>query len=81
MCQSSARCLQEPDQDGDDDAVTAADEPGGFVRGGVTYRPGDCVYVTPDTFECLEDDEEPKAEVRRFPSINSGHAYPCGMSA
>ena len=63
---SSIRMLlaQEPDEGGDaDTAITASAEPGGFMRDGVTYAPGDCVYVTPGTFDCLEDEDEPKVEV------------------
>ena len=33
------------------------------MRGAVTYAPGDCVYLTPNTFDCLEDEDAPKAEV------------------
>lgn len=61
-------CLQEPDEDGDDDTVTASGEPGGFIRGGVTYSPGDCVYVTPNTFDSLEDEDAPKVEVQHSTS-------------
>ncbi len=44
--------------------MTACDAPGGFARGGVTYTPGDCVYVAPDTFDALEDADEPQPEAR-----------------
>ncbi len=54
---------QEPEED-DEDTVTACDAPGGFARGGVTYTPGDCVYVAPDTFDALEDADEPQPEAR-----------------
>ena len=59
---------QEPEEEDDDDAVTACDVPGGFARGGMTYRPGDYVYLAPDTFDALEDADGPQPEVHACPT-------------
>ena len=63
---------EEVDEDAEEGAATKTAE-GGFVRGGVTYRVGDCFYVPPDTFEQIEDPDAVKPEVPAYVAKSRFH--------
>ena len=63
---------EEADEDAGEGAATKTAE-GGFVRGGVTYRVGDCFYVPPDTFEQIEDPDAVKPEVPAYVAKSRFH--------
>ena len=63
---------EEADEDAEEGAATKTAE-GGFVRGGVTYRVGDCFYVPPDTFEQIEDPDAVKPEVPAYVAKSRFH--------
>lgn len=58
--------LQEPETEDGEAALTAD---GRVAKNGVTYGPGDCIFVHPDTFDALEDESEVKPEVSRSLSL------------
>ena len=62
----------EADEDAEEGAATKTAE-GGFVRGGVTYRVGDCFYVPPDTFKQIEDPDAVKPEVPAYVAKSRFH--------
>ena len=63
---------EEVDEDAEEGAATKSAE-GGFVKGGVTYRVGDCFYVPPDTFEQIEDPDAVKPEVPAYVAKSRFH--------
>ena len=63
---------EEADEDAEEGAATKTAE-GGFVRGGATYRVGDCFYVPPDTFEQVEDPDAVKPEVPSYVAKSRFH--------
>ena len=60
------------DEDAEEGPATKTAE-GGFVRGGVTYKVGDCFYVPPDTFEQIEDPDAVKPEVPAYVAKSRFH--------
>ena len=63
---------EEADEDAEEGAATKTAE-GGFIRGGVTYRVGDCFYVPPDNFEQIEDPDAVKPEVPAYVAKSRFH--------
>ena len=63
---------EEADEDAEEGAATKNAQ-GGFVKGGVTYRVGDCFYVPPDTFEQIEDPDAVKPEVPAYVAKSRFH--------
>ena len=63
---------EEADKNAEESAAIKTAE-GGFTRGGVTYRTGDCFYVPPDTFEQIEDLDAVKPEVPAYVAKSRFH--------
>ena len=63
---------QEPEEDVEDaEAAVTAD--GKVAKGGVTYGPGDCIFVHPHTFDALEDDAADAPEVPAYAAKGRFH--------
>lgn len=63
---------QEPDEDEEEAEATLATD-GKVAKGGVTYGPGDCIFVHPQTFDALEDDAADAPEVPAYAAKGRFH--------
>ncbi|KAK9918243.1 hypothetical protein WJX75_002529 [Coccomyxa subellipsoidea] len=64
--------LEEPDEDEEEAEATLATD-GKVAKGGVTYGPGDCIFVHPQTFDALEDDAADAPEVPAYAAKGRFH--------
>lgn len=56
-----------------EDAEAAVTADGKVAKGGVTYGPGDCIFVHPHTFDALEDDAADAPEVPAYAAKGRFH--------
>ena len=57
----------------EEDAEATFTADGKLVKNGVTYGPGDCIFVHPHTFDALEDNSEDTPEVPAYAAKGRFH--------